>query len=418
MLRRSLVAIAAVGVVVATIPFAAVTASASRGSLTVAVYGDSPYGKSEYLPGSQKGDTAQQGLTPGFVSSINNDAAVSQVFHVGDIHSGKEFCTSAYDNAVASFWTGFTKPLVYTPGDNEWTDCHKATSAAAPGEGGGFYSAGVLNYIGTGGVTTDPTQSVDYSAGNPVDNLNLVRSIFFAKPGQTLGSGTLKVVSQARAYDRRFPTDKQFVENVLWEQKDTVFVSVNIPGGSNNDADVWYKGAAETQQQTDERTQRTAADIRWLDSAFALAKAEHASGVVILEQADMWDLDGKTAAHLTNYSPFISEIAAKTTEFGKPVLLFNGDSHFYRSDNPLQADAACVGEIDPATGLSVCAHDPNNSAWTEHADLNLNVANFHRVTVHGSTTPLEYLRLTINPEAHNPTTDTSFGPFSWVRVTP
>jgi hypothetical protein len=132
----------------------------------------------------------------------------------------------------------------------------------------------------------------------------------------------------------------------------------------------------------------------------------------------MWDLDGKTAAHLTNYSPFISEIAAKTTEFGKPVLLFNGDSHFYRSDNPLQADAACVGEIDPATGLSVCAHDPNNSAWTEHADLNLNVPNFHRVTVHGSTTPLEYLRLTINPEAHNPTTDTSFGPFSWVRVTP
>jgi hypothetical protein len=418
MLRRTLVAIAAIGAVAATIPFAAGAASASRNTLTVAVYGDSPYGKSAYVPGAQKGDTAQQGLTPGFVSAINNDAAVSQVFHVGDIHSGKEFCTTAYDQLVASLWTGFTKPLVYTPGDNEWTDCHKATSATAPGEGGGFYSAGVLNYIGTNGLTTDPTQSVDYAAGNPVDNLNLVRSIFFANPGKTLGSGTLKVTSQAKAYNRNYPTDKQFVENVLWEQKDTIFVSVNIPGGSNNDADVWYKGASETQQQTDERTQRTAADLRWIDAAFALANAEHASGVVILEQADMWDLDGKTTAHLTNYAPFISEIAAKTTEFGKPVLLFNGDSHLYRSDNPLVAGAPCTGEIDPATALSVCAHDPNNDAWVEHADLNLNVPNFHRVVVHGSTTPLEYLRLTINPEAKNPTTDTSFGPFSWVRVNP
>jgi hypothetical protein len=27
---------------------------------------------------------------------------------------------------------------------------------AKPGEGGGFYSSGVLNYIGTSGLTTDP----------------------------------------------------------------------------------------------------------------------------------------------------------------------------------------------------------------------------------------------------------------------
>ena len=28
-------------------------------------------------------------------------------------------------------------------------------------------------------------------------------------------------------------------------------------------------------------------------------------------------------------------IAQHTTEFGSPVLMFNGDSHVYRSDNPL-----------------------------------------------------------------------------------
>jgi hypothetical protein len=44
--------------------------------------------------------------------------------------------------------------------------------------------------------------------------------------------------------------------------------------------------------------------------------------------------------------------------------------------------------------------------------------NFHRVVVHGSTTPLEYLRLTIDTEKKVAAIDTSFGPFSWTRVNP
>ena len=46
------------------------------------------------------------------------------------------------------------------------------------------------------------------------------------------------------------------------------------------------------------------------------------------------------------------------------------------------------------------------------------VPNFHRIVVHGSTLPLEYLELTIDPHANAPTTDTTFGPFAWTRVTP
>jgi len=49
----------------------------------------------------------------------------------------------------------------------------------------------------------------------------------------------------------------------------------------------------------------------------------------------MWDLDGKSVAHLTGFEPFVASIAAHTSEFGKPVLMLNGDSHTYRSDNPL-----------------------------------------------------------------------------------
>jgi hypothetical protein len=420
MFKRAAIAVAALALGAAAVPSVSASAApkAPPGPLTLAVYGDSPYGNSAYGPGGVPANTWQREKSPQFIDTINSDPSLSEVIHVGDIHSGKQFCTSAYDEDIASLWQSFQKPLVYTPGDNEWADCHKATSVSAPGEGGGFTDASGLHYIGVSGLTTDPNQCVDYHCGNPVDNLDLVRSEFFSQPGQTLGSGTLSVVSQATAYDPNYPTDAQYVENVMWAQHDIVLVTINVPGGSNNDADPWYK-APLSQAQIDERTNRTDADVRWIDAAFALAANQHAKGVVITTQADMWDLDGKTPSHLTNYEPIISEIASKTTAFGRPVLMFNGDSHFYRSDNPMSQTAPCVGETDPATGKSVCAHDPNNSAWNSHQALNLDVPNFHRVVVHGDNyapvLPLEWLKLTVDPNAHNKATDTSFGPFSWQR---
>jgi len=416
MRKRAVLALVAAGLMGVAVPAGSALASpgGKGGPLTIAVYGDSPYGVTAYSPGGQAGDSAELQKSPAFISTINADPSLSEVIHVGDIHSGKDFCTADYDNQIASLWQQYNKPLVYTPGDNEWTDCHKATSLTKPGEGGGFYSNGVLNYIGTSGLTTNPSLCIDYQCGNPVDNLAKIRQLFFSQPGRTLGSGTLDVVSQATAYDPAHPTDAQYVENVMWSQRDIVFVTINLPGGSNNDADKWYGAPTTSQAQADEQANRTGADIRWLDAAFAQAHAQHAKGVVIVTQADMWDLDGKTPAHLTNLEPVIGEIASLTTAFARPVLLFNGDSHLYRSDNPLSPTAPCVGETDPATGMSVCAHDPNNSAWSEHPIYN--VPNFHRVVVHGSTFPLEWLKLTIDPNANDKTTATTFGPFAWQRM--
>ena len=44
------------------------------------------------------------------------------------------------------------------------------------------------------------------------------------------------------------------------------------------------------------------------------------------------------------------------------------------------------------------------------------VPNFHRIVAHGSTFPLEYLRLTIDPRADAVHGDSAFGPFRWTRV--
>ena len=148
--------------------------SASDGKLTIAVYGDSPYGTSPT-------DTSQTLATPAFIDSINADPNVSLVLHVGDIHSGKQYCTQAYDQTIFDLWTRFADPVIYTPGDNEWSDCHKAA------EGGGTYNktTGQIDYVFDGAGNP-----VDYAKGDPIANLELVRSIFFPRQGTPSVAGT------------------------------------------------------------------------------------------------------------------------------------------------------------------------------------------------------------------------------------
>src|SRR5690242_19976675 len=324
-----------IALVAAAVVVVVAAASASAGNpntLTLAVYGDAPYGTSN-------ADTAELAATPAFIASINHDASVQEVIHVGDIHSGSQKCTVAYDRSIYSLWTAYREPLVYTPGDNEWSDCTKPKEL--PGSD----------------FNTDPQM--------PLTQLGIVRSIFFPHPGLTLGQNPMKVISQADAFDPTHPGDAQFVENVMWEQSKTVFVTLNIPGGSNNDIDPWFSQANPNPAQPLEMAQRTPADIRWLDAAFARAESDNAHSVVIVGQADMWDTTD-AAAHQTNYEPIIAAMASNAQTYGKPVLYLNGDSHVYRSDNPLQQGSTCYTESGACTA----------DAWKQHPYYD--VPTFHR----------------------------------------
>ena len=231
--------------------------------------------------------------------------------HVGDIHSGSMPCTSAHigfdyvtktgspiatsnpgwNQAVYYQFQQFERPVVYTPGDNEWADCHK---------------------------------SRQFSSGAPLKELASVRELFFAKTGTTLGQHAKRVTSQADAYDRSYPEDSQFVENVVWEDSRVVFATFNMPGGSNNDADPWTGIFADGAAQANEAATRAAADLRWLDATFARAGLEHARAVVIGLQADMWDLE-KGAGHLTNYYA-VREQAGRSRRQVRPA----GPAHQWR----------------------------------------------------------------------------------------
>ncbi|MDT8990293.1 hypothetical protein RQP54_05385 [Curvibacter sp. APW13] len=386
--------------------------SADPASFSLAIIGDVPYGKSPT-------DTRQLEAHPRFLAALDQAPEVSLVAHIGDTHAGKQYCTEAYNRTILGHWQALRKPLVYTPGDNEWMDCHKVK------EGGGSYNkaTGQIDY-----VVDSQGQPVDYARGNPVANLDLVRSLFFARPGQTLGQ-PMAVHSQAQEFNPAYPADKAFVENVWWERGGVLFVTLNIPGGSNNGTDPWYGTPSMGAAQKNEVATRTAATLRWIETAFNRASTAGDVGVVILTQADLWNVDEADSgvAHVSGYRPYVDRIAEGAKAYGLPVLMVVGDSHTYRSDNPLAKGSGCVVEVESGTEAVPCS-DARAVAMTnarkspadayEVHPVQQQVPNFHRVVVHGETLPLEWLQLRVDPSVNAPQSAQAFGPFSWKRVRP
>ena len=318
----------------------------SQHAITIAVFGDWPY------------STALLDSARLLIDSVNADPRVSLVLHVGDIHSGSMPCTGAglnplpaganpgWNPQIFNLFEQFRDPLVYTPGDNEWTDCHKTK---------------------------------ELSSGAPLNELAAVRQLFFANPGTTLGVQKRRVLTQAERFNRIYPADSQYVENVMWRDSQVLFVTVNMPG-SNNDGLKWTAPFTDETARGREAAQRTGAAIRWLQAAFARAEQEGAKAVVIALQADMWDPAAVAPGGdgLGNYTLFVHELAALSLHFGRPVLLLNGDSHVFGADRPLADPASPSGRIHGTPA----------------------VPNLTRITVQGSTSaPAEWLRLTIDPHA-------------------
>src|SRR5262245_20563953 len=119
--RRGFVLTAVLAIVSSVVALSAGSARAGAGSpgarshnpLTVAVIGDGPYG-------------AEQEATFGqLVDAVNADPKVLIAVHVGDIKNGSTECTDERFATVRAAFDHFEDPLVFTSGDNEWTDCHR-----------------------------------------------------------------------------------------------------------------------------------------------------------------------------------------------------------------------------------------------------------------------------------------------------
>ena len=194
----------------------------------IAVFGDVPYSSSAITK---------------YVRMIDNINAGTPLFsvHVGDIGPGSSAtCTNAtVDRETARFDT-FTRPLMYTPGDNEWTDCGSARLA----------------------------------------RLSYIRSTVFRGTGtRSRGRTTMTLESQGAS---------GYPENARWRQGPVTYATLHMVGGKDN-----YSNRSE-------HDPRRAATITWLRQTFAQAKARGDKGVVLLAQVDPKFSDPTSSAYRTH----------------------------------------------------------------------------------------------------------------------
>jgi Calcineurin-like phosphoesterase len=292
-----LVAVVAALAVVVAAGAGTTAASGSKQELTIAVIGDAPYGPERFL------------TFPNIIESVNADSDVELAVHLGDIKSGSTRCDDSYFEAIADYFEDFDDPLVFTPGDNEWTDCHRVNNGA---------------YV-------------------PTERLAKLREVFFPRPGRTLGdSERVRTQADERGYET-------FVENQLWVESKVVFSAVHVVGSNNGLAPWSGIGDPTPALREAEVVERTAAALAWLDTTFDRAERRDAHGVVIVMQADMWD---GPAEGLTGFRPIVQRLADRASAFGEPVLLIEGDSHAYLVDQPLAAGSPLHGVTTAAPNLT------------------------------------------------------------------
>jgi hypothetical protein len=306
---------------VAVVPAAASATSEPdpRSRYTFAVIGDVPYGADQIT------------AFPGWIRQINADPDVRSVVHLGDIKNGSSVCSNEYFDLIRSDFDSFEDPLVYTPGDNEWTDCHRANNGAY----------------------------------NPLERLARIRQVFFDVPGRSLGQKQLNVESQAN-----------FPENVVYHRSEVTFVAANLPG-SNNGLQPWtgLGLTAPTPEQAEAVADRTNADVALLHQAFAEARERGDRGVVVMQQADMFDPTyTPTWNDIGAFQPWVQALIDESSHFAGPVYLLDGDSHVYNTDKPLAA----------------------GSPWLTTYAVHGSADNLVRVTVDGSSNNKDWLKVTVD----------------------
>ncbi len=246
---------------------------------SIGLWGDAPYA-AEQVP-----------RTTAMIADMNAAGLAFSVFD-GDIKGGAPCADRYYAEALARF-NAFTHPLVYVPGDNEWTDCHGAGQ-------------------------------------DPLERLAHLRRTFFTPPGRSLGQRTMALEHQ----------EPPHVENTRWQLGGVVFVALHVPGSNNGKVEDPARPLAEREAANAEFRARDAANREWLISSFALARRTNAAGVMVIIQAnpgfEAIDRNLRAFLGVDGFDPFLDTLRAETVRFRRPVALVHGDTHRYRLDRPLR----------------------------------------------------------------------------------
>ncbi|MGG5808608.1 hypothetical protein [Falsiroseomonas sp. CW058] len=292
--RLVLAALVAAGPALAQVPAPASAPAPFR----FAAFGDMPYCQ----PDMPQDCPDQEARVARLMREVNAARPVHTIF-LGDTKGGAEICSDDRLLRAFTFFGLLNHPLVYTPGDNEWTDCWQDRA-------GRF---------------------------DPLERLALLRARFFADD-RPLGGGDRRPLEWQGRVDPRFRTH---VENARWRQGGVLFATLHVTGSNNNRPTEPGEGPAifPPPGAREEFEQRDAANTAWLRDAFAIATREGLPAVVLAIQADLFYVQrcgrpGRTGQD-SGFRAFREVLVAEARAFGRPVLLLHGDSHFLLHDRPV-----------------------------------------------------------------------------------
>lgn len=276
----------------------------------IGLWGDLPY------------SDVQVGGVANLVKDMNAQPLAFTV-HDGDLKQGNglPICDDAmYARALETF-NSLRAPAMFTPGDNDWTDCDRPNN-------GRF---------------------------NSLERLSYERRVFF-DDNFSLGHRRLRqdvqteptcLGSSATDYTSKDSYPEACRENRRWTMGSVTYATLNIQGSCNN--------LCGDQFNESEYKARNAANIRWMQDTFDEAARRHSVAIMLISQADpgfsLFEFDAPNrnpatlaqttvppnphAVNFDGFQEFLVALRAEVIAFGKPVDYVHGDSHYFRVDKPL-----------------------------------------------------------------------------------
>jgi hypothetical protein len=263
-------------------------------SYAIGLWGDLPYSAVQSSVG-----------VPNLIADMNAQSLAFTV-HDGDLKQGSgSACDDNLYFRSQSFFNALRAPAMFTPGDNDWTDCDRPAN-------GGY---------------------------NSRERLDRERQIFFSTPF-SMGQRRMRQEVQTEALCLGVNGMAPCVENRRWTVRGVTYVTLNVPGSCNNLCD--------TAPDPAEFAARNAANIKWMNESFAVATQRRSAAVMIIAQANVgWDASDPTRAPLRNpatlvqtdgapdgFKDYLLALREQVLAFRKPVAYVHGDSHYFRIDKP------------------------------------------------------------------------------------